>query len=65
MNTTFTFEEISQFSDAEIDRFIDVFLINGEHHHKPGSSVIDNILNFARVYSHPLAPNNYPGIIDN
>ncbi|MFW6224104.1 MAG: hypothetical protein ACOC4R_00445 [Bacteroidota bacterium] len=65
MNTTFTLEEISHFSDAEIDRFIDEFLINGNHQQQPGSSVINNILNFSRVYAHPLAPKNYPGIIHN
>ncbi|MFO8053688.1 MAG: hypothetical protein R6U19_00805 [Bacteroidales bacterium] len=65
MNKTFTFEQIAQFSEGEIDRFIDDFLINGDHSSSPGQNVIRQIMYFSKAFSNPLGRSGFPGIIDN
>lgn len=65
MNKTVTLEEISNFSDVEIDRFIADFLANGNHQYAPDSSIVQNIMNFSRVWSNPLSSDVFPGMISN
>lgn len=65
MNQTFTLEEIINFSEAEIEQFIDDYIQNGEDFYSPGHQVIQNIMNFSGAYHSPITSNNYPGVINN
>lgn len=65
MNKTPTFEQISHFSNVEIDQFIADFLANGNHQTAPDFAVINNIMNFSKAYSNPFNDDFFMGIINN
>ncbi|MGM0612634.1 MAG: hypothetical protein ACQESM_03885 [Bacteroidota bacterium] len=65
MKKTPTLQQISQFSNAEIDQFIADFLANDAFHWGPGSGVIQNIMNFSRIYNNPMGSEYFPGYLSN
>ncbi|MFW6019642.1 MAG: hypothetical protein ACOCPM_03600 [Bacteroidales bacterium] len=65
MKKTRTLQQISQFSNAEIDQFIADFLANEFYHLGPDSGVIQNIMKFSRIYCNPMGSENFPGYVSN
>ena len=65
MKKTPTLQEISQFSNAEIDQFIADFLASGDYHSAPEPDVIQSIMNFSRIFYNPLGLKGFPGYISN
>lgn len=65
MNKTFTLEQVINFSDAEVDQFIDDFIKYGDHRHSPSRGVIHNILSFSLTYYIPFPSESFPGVINN
>ncbi|MFO8086946.1 MAG: hypothetical protein R6T91_03945 [Bacteroidales bacterium] len=65
MKKTPTLDEIAQFSNAEIDQFIDDYIHYGFCQSRPSVRVIRSIMDFSMAYSNPFGSGQYPGYLKN
>lgn len=65
MKKTPTLNEIAQFSNSEIDQFIDDFIQHGYCQSGPSARIIRSIMDFSMAYSNPFVNGQYPGFLKN